>query len=246
MLRNEIERQGNAIFRKRSWLPLVLIPIAAFALWPKCEGWCETGSCSARVYDWICFAVSILGMGFRGMAVGYAAPGTSGRNRATQIADTLNQTGPYSIVRHPLYVGNIVMTMGIVMLLRSPLAAICALLIYLLLYERIIAAEEGFLNEKYGKVYEEWAARTPYIIPCFRKWIKSDRAFSWKYAVRSEVYSFASIAISFFLLITIRERVLAGEWSVDKLWMWISIGAVLLYFPIRFLRKHTRVLEEKV
>jgi hypothetical protein len=197
------------------------------------------------VYDWICFAVSILGMGFRGMAVGYAAPGTSGRNRATQIADHLNQTGPYSVVRHPLYVGNIVMTLGIVMLLRSPLAAICALLVYLWLYERIIAAEEGFLAEKYGNQYEEWAARTPFLIPNFAKWVRSDRKFSWKYAVRSEVYSLASISISFFALITIRDRVLTGKWDVDKLWMWISIGAVLLYFPIRFLRKHTRMLEEK-
>ena len=55
-----------------------------------------------------------MGFLFRAWAIGTTPAGTSGRNTKEQVAEVLNSTGIYSIVRHPLYVGNYFMWIGIV------------------------------------------------------------------------------------------------------------------------------------
>ena len=45
--------------------------------------------------------------------------GTSGRNTAKQVADTLNTTGLYSLTRNPLYLGNAVIYMAIACFLQN-------------------------------------------------------------------------------------------------------------------------------
>ncbi|MGB8874133.1 MAG: hypothetical protein WCC75_12145, partial [Desulfobaccales bacterium] len=39
--------------------------------------------------------------------------GTSGRNTQGQVAETLNTTGIYSLVRNPLYLGNFLIWLGL-------------------------------------------------------------------------------------------------------------------------------------
>ena len=48
--------------------------------------------------------------------VGTTPAGTSGRNRDKQIAEKLNKTGVYSIIRHPLYLGNLLIWLGVAFL----------------------------------------------------------------------------------------------------------------------------------
>ena len=53
--------------------------------------------------------ISFLGEAIRIFTVAYTPAGTSGRNTKQQLADTLNTTGIYSLLRHPLYLGNFFM-----------------------------------------------------------------------------------------------------------------------------------------
>lgn len=48
--------------------------------------------------------------------IGQVPKGTSGRNTSQQVADTLSTDGVYSVVRHPLYLGNFLMCMGVSMM----------------------------------------------------------------------------------------------------------------------------------
>ena len=64
--------------------------------------------------------MSFFGLGIRVFTVGFTPKNTSGRNTAEQIADVLNTSGIYSMVRHPLYVGNFFMWLGIGLLTQNP------------------------------------------------------------------------------------------------------------------------------
>ena len=72
---------------------------------------------------------------------------TSGRNTSEgQVADTINQTGMYSMVRHPLYVGNFIMWLGIALFTASIWFVLLFIAVYWLYYERIMYAEEQFMR----------------------------------------------------------------------------------------------------
>ena len=80
------------------------------------------------------------------------------------MADSLNTTGIYSLVRHPLYLGNFLMWLGVSLLTCHAGFILLFVLAYWLYYERIMFAEEQFLRRKFGKRYLTWANRTPAII----------------------------------------------------------------------------------
>ncbi|MCK7542256.1 MAG: isoprenylcysteine carboxylmethyltransferase family protein [Marinilabiliales bacterium] len=90
-----------------------------------------------------------------------------------QLADELNTTGIYSVVRHPLYVGNFLMWLGPVLFLRSVWCIIIFVLAFWIYYERIIFAEEQYLRRKFGEAYDTWAFRVKAVIPGFRHYTKS-------------------------------------------------------------------------
>ncbi len=78
---------------------------------------------------------------------------------------TLIMSGPYAYVRHPRYIGNIIIGFGIIFLLEAfpliPLFFALAALHHIL----VIPAEEAFLKEKAGEVYDLYCDRVPKYIP---------------------------------------------------------------------------------
>jgi protein-S-isoprenylcysteine O-methyltransferase Ste14 len=114
-LRAEMQRQGDWLFRWRSFLPLLFVPPLVVAVhdmhWPL-------GSHEAhQKWEIVCLAVSLLGLAIRVLTVGCTPKNTSGRNtKDGQVAESLNTSGVYSVVRHPLYLGNFLIGVGAVML----------------------------------------------------------------------------------------------------------------------------------
>ncbi|MBS1232298.1 MAG: lipid phosphate methyltransferase [Bacteroidetes bacterium] len=148
---HEFERSGNWLFKRRSWLPVVLIIAGIIVL--------NLTNRQAILFDsteeLIFLGISLLGQAIRIYTVGYAPRNTSGRNTiAGQIADELNTTGSYSLVRHPLYLGNFFMWLGPVLFVRTPVFVLFFILFYWLYYERIMFAEEQFLRGKFGDAYD--------------------------------------------------------------------------------------------
>ena len=109
-LRKKFENTGNWLFRWRSYLPLIVIGIFLLSL----RGYQYLGHSEKLDHLWeiFCLLISFFGLGIRVLTVGHTPKGTSGRNTKEQVADTLNTTGMYSIVRNPLYFGNFFMGLG--------------------------------------------------------------------------------------------------------------------------------------
>jgi protein-S-isoprenylcysteine O-methyltransferase Ste14 len=102
---------------------------------------------------------------------GWAAACAGNHTRsATIAAPRLVTGGPYSRVRNPIYLGTVILGMGMTGLigdlrLAPLLVAACALL-----YLTIIPAEEQFLARKFGAAYASYRNAVPRLIPRFRKW----------------------------------------------------------------------------
>jgi len=168
LLKNQMEKQGNWLFRFRGILPLIVLVFAVYEyaqteLHPELYPLEETTY--EYFYEMFCLLVALLGLGIRIMTVGYTPANTSGRNTQGQLADELNTTGMYSLVRNPLYVGNFFMWLGVAMLTMNLWFIAAFIMMYWVYYERIIYTEEKFLENKFGAAYAEWAANTPCFVP---------------------------------------------------------------------------------
>jgi len=243
MLTDELARQGDWLFRRRGYAPLVLLPFAILVMAAHPRPWTDS-LLVRRAYELGCLLVSLLGVAVRVLAQGWAQPGSSGRNTREQIADHLNVSGIYSVCRHPLYLGNILMMLGVLLFTRSPLLALAGLLFYVLLYERIIAAEERFLEHKFGATFRQWAADRPALIPKWSLWVRPQSPFSVRAAVKGEFYGVTALFVVLLALRTLDMRFSEGVWQTDMFWLAPSAVMLVLFVILRFIRKHTRLFEE--
>jgi protein-S-isoprenylcysteine O-methyltransferase Ste14 len=147
-LKEEFERTGNWLFRWRSYLPLMMIAIFLLAL----REYEYPGNSENLDHLWeiFCLIVSFIGFGIRVFTVGHTPKGTSGRNTKEQVAETLNTSGIYSVVRNPLYLGNFFMGLGLALFAHLWWLTLIYILVFWLYYERIIFAEEEYLRNKFG------------------------------------------------------------------------------------------------
>lgn len=159
LLRESLEQTGQWLFRWRSYLPLALLGFLPIAL-VRYE---HPFGCPRLDAAWelFCFGISAFGLFLRIKTVGHAPKGTSGRNMRHQRADELNTTGMYSIVRHPLYLGNFFMYLGVALVPRFWWMPLLLMLVFVLYYERIIFAEEQFLECKFGQRYRDGLPARP-------------------------------------------------------------------------------------
>lgn len=244
-LREELARQGYWLFRWRSYLPLLVFPLIAVAL---LEGeYFETrfGDAADFLWESVSIGVAFFGLVVRAFTAGFVPSGTSGRNTRAQKADVLNQTGMYSVVRHPLYLANYIVFLGILMFTQAPWLMLAATFAYWMYYERIAYAEEDFLDKRFGNTYERWATVTPAVLPNVRLWKGPELPFSWRSVLAREHPTwFATIAI--LVAIEIFSSIIEGEPEIlDRNWtVFFAIG-IMLYLLLRFLRKHTRLLKEE-
>lgn len=246
LLTDRLEFQGQFLFRHRSLLPMVLIPLAAFAMWLSGATWERWfGARAGMALDVAAILVSVTGAMLRIVTVGQVPADTSGRNTTTQRASTLNRTGIYSVVRNPLYLGNFLVLLGFALATEVWWFAVLCGLVFALYYERIVAAEEVFLLAKFGEDYEAWAAQTPAFIPDFSRWRPSTLPFSWRTVIRRE-YNGIMLLVVVFVCLEIGHDFATHEatlthWPAD----WIYYLAVLafslvLYVPVRMM-KHRAV-----
>jgi protein-S-isoprenylcysteine O-methyltransferase Ste14 len=102
--------------------------------------------------------------------------------------DRVVAAGPYRFVRNPLYLGIIVMTFSLA-LLMPPSGAIFSILCVVLFELVLIAGEEPFLSAKLGESYLEYRSRVPRLVPALSPRVPpSDALPDWRGAFLSETF----------------------------------------------------------
>jgi protein-S-isoprenylcysteine O-methyltransferase Ste14 len=99
-------------------------------------------------------SAAMLGMLIRLYASGYIV-----KNRE------LAQSGPYALVRHPLYTGNILLVMGFAVANVSLWAIPLALAFFWFYYPPAIEYEDRKLHGIFGRAWKDWADSTPALLP---------------------------------------------------------------------------------
>jgi len=237
---HEFENSGNWLFKRRSWLPVFMIVAGIIMMY--------LGNRQAIIFDMrdelIFLGVSLLGEIIRIITVGIAPKNTSGRNTVNgQIADELNVTGIYSIIRHPLYLGNFFMWLGPVLFLRSVSFTIVFILLYWLYYERIMFAEEQFLRRKFGEAYDKWSEKVSSIIPWSFNFIPARLSFSVRNVLKREYNSFINIFVIFTLMDFFRNLFLSERIYLTEMWIYLMIGSFVIWIVVRTIHKQTKWLE---
>jgi protein-S-isoprenylcysteine O-methyltransferase Ste14 len=155
-----LERLGAALFRWRSFTPLLLVPVALPLLWrsrgPAHAAWAVAG-----------LALCALGQALRAWVLAQVPDGTSGQNEVL-IATQLNTSGPYAHTRNPLYLGNLLITVGLCAVAHEPVLLALVAVLFGLQYRAIIAAEESFLRGRFGAAFDDYCARVPRFWPSLR------------------------------------------------------------------------------
>jgi protein-S-isoprenylcysteine O-methyltransferase Ste14 len=240
-LRYNFEKMGNWLFRRRSFLPLLLVVPIYFAMLDY--DYFLNSHTAEYIWEAFCLLVSFGGLALRAWAVGSAAKGTSGRNTKSQIADELNTTGIYSVVRHPLYIGNYCMMLGVVLFAHHLWLVLTFTLLFVLYYERIMFAEEAYLSEKFGPVFHAWAQKTPAIFPRLSLYRPSSVPWSLKKVIRNEYNGSFAVVISMFCLRVYGDWLVNGRLLFDPVWLVVLGVSALVWLGVRIIKASTNWLK---
>ena len=148
----------------------------------------------------------ILGECLRLWAVGYAGGAT--RSRILGAASNFVTTGPYAHVRNPLYLGNLLLSLGVCVIANAYWMIIVLLVGYFAQYLPIIASEETYLRQSYGITYQIYYAAVPRFIPQLRGYANpSPHSFSLFRALKAEKRTLTAIACVIGLIVGVARLV---------------------------------------
>lgn len=132
-------------------MPLALILLGSRWHWTRSPVAVVTGA-----------ALVILGLAIRAWAVRHI--GTISRTRANRLGELMT-TGPFGLVRNPLYVGNFLIWIGLAFASGLLWMVPVAWVVFALQYGAITRFEERALTARFGDVYRRYTRTVPKWLP---------------------------------------------------------------------------------
>ena len=157
---------GNFFFRYRNLL-FIFLYLALFIPSPDIFTPAVFGS---TYYLWpiiIGLIVTVAGQAIRGATIGLAYIIRGGKDHKV-YAEELVTRGIFNHCRNPLYVGNILMLLGVGILSNSLIYVGILIPLFLFIYQAIVLAEENFLRGKFGAQFEAYCRRVNRWVPDLR------------------------------------------------------------------------------
>ena len=237
-LLDSFEKQGNLLFKYRGQFPILLFLLVIPFVYSN-ENMLDKDPTLI-----ISYLISILGFLIRFITIGTTPKGTSGRNTKKQVADELNYMGMYSMSRHPLYLGNFLIWIGICLSTFSVFFVITVVLLFWLYYERIMFAEESFLIKKHGEKYLKWSNSVPAFLPNIFKYKKTEVSFSIISILRREYASILSAVVGFIYVEVLVNYFERNEIFLHPISFKILLITLFIVLVLRSLKHYTKLLNE--
>ncbi len=253
---HSLETNGNKLFKNRGVIPLyillIALPILLFGNQLVYKSFStDTGEYFLKPIVLIfSVVISLTGMMIRCYAIGTTPHGTSGRNTEKQVAKQLNTKGIYSAVRHPLYLGNYLMWAGFLLFTLDILLFFIVSLVFWLYYERIMYAEERYLEKQFGDTFIQWSLIVPPFVPSLKNFEPGTIPFSFKTVLRREYTGLFAMT----LIYTIVDYITAYRFEAYiikeqfpfipiRISFYIMIFVLIIMLVLRTLKHHTKVLD---
>ena len=108
--------------------------------------------------------------------------------------------GPFSFVRNPLYLGNMMMYVGVGIMSNAlfPWLALAALCYFFWQYSQIVSLEEEYLATAFGDEYQRYSRSVPRFMPTFIKFqpgTNPQPKLDWASGVKSEMRTWQAIGL---------------------------------------------------
>lgn len=180
------------LFRNRSYTPLPFLAVMLIFAQPTLISLIAG------------FAAAALGEFLRAAGVFYV--GSETRVTGSVGASKLVTSGPYSYTRNPLYVGNILIYLGIGIMSMAlfPWLQLIALVWFVFQYTLIVKEEEHFLREKFGQEYADYCAKVPrflFRLTPYASWHPVD--IDWRAGWSSESRTLQAFGLATLILVII-------------------------------------------
>ncbi len=143
----------NLFFKSRSFTPIPILLMMLYFARPNSP------------YFFLGIVLIVIGEIIRLRSVSFAG----GETRTMNVgASSICKSGPYSIVRNPLYIGNMMIYVGFAFVAGSVYVVTISTITFVyffIQYSLIISLEEEALEEKFGDEYITYKKLVPSIIP---------------------------------------------------------------------------------
>lgn len=239
---NWLVRYGNFMFRWRNTIfPVVLLTLF-FTFRPAWPGGDEQRD------NWLDLAgvlIAFTGQALRIAVIGYKYIVRGGKHQRV-YAEDLVTSGFFAHARNPLYLGNILVLLGLFVVHNSPWVYAIGVPFFLLGYIAIVAAEEHFLRGKFGAAYDAYCRDVPRWIPRLGGLSRSLEGipFNWRRVILKEygsTYAWLGGAIVLMVADTLSYRSYGTRAQyLNTLWWCAGILSVL-YVTARWLKLSRRL-----
>ena len=221
---------------------IIFLVIVLIALFPKVFFRKVDAYLSDGVAEVFGIAFILLGQIFRASARGY-------KSEYSRQGEALIQGGPYTLVRNPMYLGILLIGLGIVLVLFKWWAIFIFLLVFTMRYILLIFKEEKNLKILFPKIYQDYCKKVPRILPLPKALLTQDISeylplrFSW---LKKEIGSILTVLLLTFCMELFEE--IKNRSVKTYLTEMILIAPVVIFFIylINHLIKRTGSLKKDV
>ena len=228
---------GNFLFHYRN----ILFPVFYFLLFiPSPHLFADY-----RIALLLGFMVAFIGQICRVATIGLKYIIRGGKNRRVYAEDLITE-GLFSHTRNPLYVGNVLILIGLGLMTNTLLFNLIMSPLFVFFYQAIIRAEENFLRNKFGEAFDRYCADTNRWIPKLKGLSTTMKSmeFNWQRVIVKE-YTSAYIWLSGAVLVILKTFYrLPSKELFETYWvMLVAILVVLLvlYLFTRYLKKSKKI-----
>jgi hypothetical protein len=179
--------------------------------------------------------IALLGQAVRLITIGFEYIHRGGKDGRV-YAGRLIQGGLFGLVRNPIYIGNALIATGMTMYLSSPLGYFVLIPFFLFVYQALVAAEEAYLRERFGKNYDDYCARVKRFVPRLKKIREAfvGIRFDWRRSLKKDLGTLTGLTIGLILMPVWRSYFLDGWSAVEDaagraLRLTLAITAIYLF-----------------
>jgi protein-S-isoprenylcysteine O-methyltransferase Ste14 len=238
-------RIGNFFFKYRNWIFILFYAALFIPSWPLFS----PSAFGSRYYIWpitLGLFITCLGQLVRGLTIGLAYIVRGGKE-GKPYAEGLVTEGIFNHCRNPLYVGNIMMLLGVGMLANSLVYVAIVIPVFLFIYQAIVLAEENFLRNKFGPSFDTYCSKVNRWFPRLSgiRQTFSAMQFNWKRWILKEHTTQFIWLMGITLILLLNYPQLTGyDRETRKLYLILIPGALsAIYIFLRYLKKTGRFKE---